>query len=84
MPVNAGGRVGEGKAETFAFLGFTHICGKTNGKFRVLRRTMAQRQNAKLKGLGEEMKVCRHEPIKVQAHGWVLFSGATTVSTVTD
>jgi retron-type reverse transcriptase len=34
-------RRGEGKPETFNFLGFTHICGKTwkNGKFFVLRKT---------------------------------------------
>src|SRR5712692_8013648 len=32
---------GEGKPETFAFLGFTHICGKTrvSGRFTVLRQT---------------------------------------------
>jgi RNA-directed DNA polymerase len=61
------GKRGEGKPETFAFLGFTHICGRTkHGSFRVFRRTMAKRQIAKLIGLGEEMKVRRHEPIKVQ------------------
>jgi hypothetical protein len=32
---------GEGKPETFNFLGFTHICGKTrSGKFTVLRKTI--------------------------------------------
>jgi len=31
---------GEGKPETFDFLGFTHICSKTkNGKFKVRRKT---------------------------------------------
>ena len=35
---------GEGKVETFDFLGFTHICGKTrNGKFIVLARPNARR-----------------------------------------
>lgn len=58
---------GKGKPDTFAFLGFTHVCGQTkHGKFRVLRRTMAKRQIAKLKELGGEMKFHRHEPIKVQ------------------
>jgi hypothetical protein len=36
---------GEGKPETFAFLGFTHICGKTrnNGYYTVLRQTVRKR-----------------------------------------
>jgi RNA-directed DNA polymerase len=35
-------RRGEGKPETFNFLGFTHICGKkrSSGRFTVLRRRM--------------------------------------------
>src|SRR4029077_14262689 len=43
-------RRGEGKAETFAFLSFTHICGKTRftGRFTVLRQTIRQRLQAKL------------------------------------
>ena len=42
-------RRGEGKPETFNFLGFTHICGKTRkGKFVVLRHTMRKRLRAKL------------------------------------
>jgi RNA-directed DNA polymerase len=42
---------GEGKPETFNFLGFTHICGQTwkNGKFFVLRKTIRKRLLAKLK-----------------------------------
>jgi len=36
------------------------------GWFHVLRRTTAKRQTAKLKELGEEMKVRRHESIKVR------------------
>ena len=35
---------GDGKPETFNFLGFTHSCGKTRkGRFTVLRQTMRQR-----------------------------------------
>jgi RNA-directed DNA polymerase len=35
---------GEGKPETFDFLGFTHICAKTRkGKFTVLRKTMRKK-----------------------------------------
>src|ERR1700674_5587577 len=42
---------GEGKPETFNFLGFTHICGTnhTTGKFIVIRRTIGKRMAAKLK-----------------------------------
>ena len=37
-------RRGEGKPESFDFLGFTHTCDKTrNGKFIVLRQTMRKR-----------------------------------------
>ena len=58
---------GQGKPETFSFLGFVHICGMSKqGWFRVERRTLAKRQIAKLRELGEEMKVRCHEPIKVQ------------------
>lgn len=56
---------GEGKPETFNFLGFTHTCDKTrNGKFIVLRRTMSQRVRAKLKALKEELRRRLHEPVK--------------------
>ena len=44
-------RRGQGKPETFNFLGFTHICGKkrSNGMFTVYRRTISKRDRAKLK-----------------------------------
>jgi len=43
-------RRGEGKPETFNFLGFTHICGKkrSSGRFTVLRQTIRKRLQAKL------------------------------------
>ena len=51
------GKRGEGKPETFAFLGFTHICGKTRGgRFTVKRKTMRKRLEAKLKAVGVELK----------------------------
>ncbi len=47
---------GEGKPETFHFLGFTHICGTTRkGKFTVLRQTMRKRMRAKLKTIKLEL-----------------------------
>ena len=42
-------RGGQGKPDTFDFLGFTHCCGKTRkGKFMVLRLTSAERMRAKV------------------------------------
>ena len=39
----------KGKPETFDFLGFTHICGRTrSGKFLARRGTIAKRMRAKL------------------------------------
>src|SRR5260370_251466 len=40
---------GEGKPETFNFLGFTHICGQKRGtgRFTVLRQTIRKRLQAK-------------------------------------
>jgi len=58
-------RRGEGKPETFDFLGFTHICGQTrkSGKFLVLRKTMRKRLLAKLKELKEELRNRWHESV---------------------
>lgn len=55
---------GEGKPETFNFLGFTHICGKTRkGYFTVLRRTMRERMQAKLKAIKDELRRRMHDSI---------------------
>lgn len=55
---------GEGKPETFDFLGFTHISGRTRrGKFTVHRITIKKRMGAKLQALGKELKRRRHWPI---------------------
>jgi RNA-directed DNA polymerase len=58
-------RRGEGKPETFDFLGFTHICGKkrSNGRFTVLRQTIRRRLQAKLSAVKAELKRRMHEPI---------------------
>jgi group II intron reverse transcriptase/maturase len=56
---------GEGKPGTFNFLGFTHSCGKTRkGGFTVLRQTMRQRWQAKLREVKAELKRRMHEPIR--------------------
>ena len=55
---------GKGKPETFDFLGFTHICGKTRkGKFTVLRHSISKRIIAKLKELKRELRKRLHWPI---------------------
>lgn len=57
---------GEGKPETFNFLGFTHICGKSlKGKFLVIRNTITKRLRAKLEEIKEELMRRRHKPITV-------------------
>lgn len=55
---------GEGKPETFNFLGFTHSCAKTRqGKFVVLRQTMRKRWQAKLKAVKAELRRRMHTPV---------------------
>jgi len=57
-------RRGEGKPETFAFLGFTHACDKTRkGKFIVLRQTQRKRLRRKLKAVKAELRRRLHDPI---------------------
>jgi RNA-directed DNA polymerase len=64
-------RRGEGKPQTFNFLGFTHICDKTRaGSFVVLRRTMAGRVRAKLKTLKEELRKRMHDAV-ADVGGWL-------------
>ena len=58
---------GDGKPGTFNFLGFTHSCGKTRkGHFTVLRQTMRQRWQAKLRALKVELRRRMHMPITEQ------------------
>jgi group II intron reverse transcriptase/maturase len=59
---------GEGKPETFDFLGFTHICSRTRKSkcFTIRRKTIAKRLRAKLKEVREEIMRMRHEPVPVQ------------------
>ena len=57
-------RGGEGKPETFDFLGFTHICGKTrSGKFAVRRQTKCKRMRAKLTELRMELRRRLHQSV---------------------
>ena len=55
---------GEGKPETFTFLGFTHFCGKRqNGAFIVWRVTAKKRMVAKLRAVKAELRRRMHEPV---------------------
>ena len=57
-------RAGRGRPETFNFLGFTHVCGKTRrGKFTVLRQTMRQKMQAKLNEVKAELKNRWHDAV---------------------
>jgi group II intron reverse transcriptase/maturase len=59
-------RRGEGKPETFDFLGFTHYCSKSikNGRFRMKRRTAQKKYRTKLKEMNAWIKQNRHLRIK--------------------
>jgi group II intron reverse transcriptase/maturase len=59
---------GEGKPETFNFLGFTHICvkKKSNGRFTVLRQTIRKRLQTKLNEVKAELRRRMHQPIPKQ------------------
>ena len=60
-------RRGLGKPETFNFLGFTFICGKSRrGKFLLKRKTRRDRMRAKLREIKEEMRRRMHQPIPEQ------------------
>ncbi len=53
---------GEGKPETFNFLGFTHICGRSNrtGYFTVRRKTIGKRMAVKLKNIQRKLRQSMH------------------------
>ena len=67
LPLPMADRPLSGKPETFNFLGFTFICGKTQtGKFQIKRKTRRDRMRVKLKMLKEEMWQRMHHPIPDQ------------------
>jgi RNA-directed DNA polymerase len=60
-------RRGLGKPETFNFLGFTFICGKTrSGQFQLQRKTRRDRMQAKLRMIKGELRRRMHQPIPEQ------------------
>jgi group II intron reverse transcriptase/maturase len=56
---------GEGKPESFDFLGFTHVGGRTRkGKYKVQRIPMATRRRSKLAALKTELRRRMHHPVQ--------------------
>ena len=57
----------KGSSETFQFLGFTHICGRSrSGKFLLHRHTERRRMTAKLHAVSTELQRRRHQTITEQ------------------
>jgi RNA-directed DNA polymerase len=63
-------RRGQGKPETFDFLGFTHICAtKADGSgFQLWRKTVRKRLKAKIRAVKEELRRHVHASIAEQGH----------------
>jgi len=62
---------GEGKPETFTFLGFQHICGNNSvGRFEVRRITDGKRRRKKLQEIKQELRRRMHAPI-AQVGEWL-------------
>ena len=60
-------RKGLGKPETFTFLGFTFICGKSRrGAFQLKRKTRGDRMRAKLREVKEQLRDRMHDTIPEQ------------------
>jgi RNA-directed DNA polymerase len=58
---------GLGKPETFTFLGFIFICGKSRrGAFQLQRKSRGDRMRAKLREIKEALRKRMHEPIPEQ------------------
>ena len=60
-------RCGLGKPETFSFLGFIFICGRSrSGKFLLKRKSRPDRMQSKLQDIKEELRRRLHQPIPEQ------------------
>ena len=79
-------RKGLGKPETFNFLGFKLICGRSrSGQFLIKRKTRRDRMRTKLREIKEELMRRRHEPIPEQGkwlahvvHGYFMYHAVPT------
>jgi len=67
---------GEKKPESFDFLGFTHLCGKTSkqGRFLVLRKTVSKRMRAKLRQIKLIFYSAKSQPV----HYWRVIASRKT------
>src|SRR6266403_2291779 len=60
-------RSGLGRPETFSFLGFTYICGRSRrGHFQLQRKTQRDRMRGKLRDIKAELRRRMHQPIPEQ------------------
>jgi RNA-directed DNA polymerase len=60
-------RRGDGKPETFAFLGFVHLCGQDRcGRFQLWRKTRSDRMRNALRAIKEQLRKRMHEPVQMQ------------------
>src|SRR5712671_6925108 len=65
-------KLGEGKPETFDFLGFTHFCTRSRkwGIFVIGRKTIKKRMRAKMQAIKIELRRIMHDPI-AKTGAWV-------------
>ena len=57
----------EGRPETFAFLGFRHICGTSRqGNFLLMRQTRSDRMRATLHAIREQLRKRMHDSVEKQ------------------
>ncbi len=62
---------GEGKPESFEFLGFSHTSGKSrNGWYTVRRKTIRKRMRAKLQQIKQQLRKRMHDPVS-QTGAWL-------------
>ena len=81
-------RRGLGKPETFGFLGFVFICGKSRrGYFLIKRKSRRDRMRARLKAVKQELRRRMHQPIPIQGkwlgqvvRGWFNYHAVPTNS----
>ena len=79
-------RRGQGKPETFEYLGFTHYCDKDRrGRFRVGRKPVAERMRRTLRRIKEELCRRMHESMKENGrwlgrvlNGWLNYFAVPT------
>ena len=75
-------RRGLGKPETFNFLGFTHICGRSRtGLFQLKRKSRRDRMRAKLRAIKAELRRRMHDLSRSRVDGWVTWCAGISPTT---